>query len=108
MINFTGNLTILGDNAEHVENMMPSRYSGISSENEAKILFVGTARIMSPIMSPILSVVDTKSEFTSRHSLEWKFLFLDHRASIIIGKYHNPWKKIKKLKSNFVHFHILF
>ena len=28
---------------------------------------------------------NTKSEFTSRHSLEWKFLFLDHRAPPIIG-----------------------
>lgn len=26
-----------------------------------------------------------KSEFSSRHSLEWKFLFLDHRAPPIIG-----------------------
>jgi len=25
---------------------------------------------------------DVKSEFTSRHSLEWKFLFLDHRWEI--------------------------
>ncbi|KAJ8298453.1 hypothetical protein KUTeg_024984 [Tegillarca granosa] len=33
-----------------------------------------------------MSMVDeAKSEFTSRHSLEWKFLFLDHRAPPIIG-----------------------
>lgn len=31
-------------------------------------------------------VVDSeKNEFASRHSLEWKFLFLDHRAPPIIG-----------------------
>lgn len=33
-----------------------------------------------------MTVVDSeKSEFTSRHSLEWKFIFLDHRATPIIG-----------------------
>ncbi|KAJ8943592.1 hypothetical protein NQ318_006594 [Aromia moschata] len=30
-------------------------------------------------------VESARSEFTSRHSLEWKFLFLDHRAPPIIG-----------------------
>lgn len=30
-------------------------------------------------------VDSSKSEFISRHSLEWKFLFLDHRAPPIIG-----------------------
>ncbi|KAJ8983465.1 hypothetical protein NQ317_014923 [Molorchus minor] len=30
-------------------------------------------------------VESSRSEFTSRHSLEWKFLFLDHRAPPIIG-----------------------
>lgn len=35
---------------------------------------------MTPQLIREMSIVDTKSEFTSRHSLEWKFLFLDHRA----------------------------
>lgn len=33
-----------------------------------------------------MSIISTtKSEFTSRHSFEWKYLFLDHRAQPIIG-----------------------
>lgn len=31
------------------------------------------------------NIDDSKTEFTSRHSFEWKFLFLDHRAPPIIG-----------------------
>uniref|UniRef100_A0A674NQ18 Clock circadian regulator b n=1 Tax=Takifugu rubripes TaxID=31033 RepID=A0A674NQ18_TAKRU len=31
------------------------------------------------------TVEEPNEEFTSRHSLEWKFLFLDHRAPPIIG-----------------------
>lgn len=51
-----------------------------------RLLFVGTGRIQTPQLIREMSVVDsTKSEFTSRHSLEWKFLFLDHRATPIIG-----------------------
>lgn len=38
---------------------------------------------MTPQLLKELPVMeDVKSEFTSRHSLEWKFLFLDHRYSI--------------------------
>lgn len=41
---------------------------------------------MTPQIIKEMSIVDSsKSEFTSRHSLEWKFLFMDHRASPIIG-----------------------
>jgi circadian locomoter output cycles kaput protein len=81
----TIHLPILGDNAD-VENMIPeTRYSGYSGESDAKMLFVGTGRLMTPQLIRELSTVDTKSEFTSRHSLEWKFLFLDHRAPTIIG-----------------------
>lgn len=51
-----------------------------------RLLFVGTTRIQTPQLIREMSVIDsTKSEFTSRHSLEWKFLFLDHRAPPIIG-----------------------
>lgn len=45
-----------------------------------RLVFVGTGRLHVPLLIREMSVVDsTKSEFTSRHSLEWKFLFLDHR-----------------------------
>lgn len=48
-------------------------------------MFVGTGRIQTPQLIREMPLVDSKSEFTSRHSLEWKFLFLDHRAPPIIG-----------------------
>lgn len=47
---------------------------------------MGTGRLQTPQLIREMSVVDSaKSEFTSRQSLEWKFLFLDHRAPPIIG-----------------------
>lgn len=52
----------------------------------SKCIFVGTTRIYKPKLIRELSINSTrKNEFTSRHSLEWKFLFLDHRAPPIIG-----------------------
>lgn len=49
-----------------------------------------------------MSIVDTKSEFTSRHSLEWKFLFLDHRASPIIG--YLPFEVLGTSGYDYYHF----
>jgi PAS domain len=50
-----------------------------------------------------MSVVDlTKSEFTSRHSLEWKFLFLDHRAPPIIG--YMPFEVLGTSGYDYYHF----
>lgn len=47
-------------------------------------LFV--VRAMNPALSKDLAFVDESScEFTSRLSLEWKFLHMDHKASSIIG-----------------------
>lgn len=31
------------------------------------------------------TVEEPNEEFTSRHSLEWKFLFLDHRCSLLLS-----------------------
>ncbi|XP_062566627.1 circadian locomoter output cycles protein kaput-like [Saccostrea cucullata] len=48
--------------------------------------FCCTVRLHNSQFIREMSLVDeSKTEFTSRHSLEWKFLFLDHRASPIIG-----------------------
>ncbi|XP_048756709.1 circadian locomoter output cycles protein kaput-like isoform X1 [Ostrea edulis] len=48
--------------------------------------FCCTVRLQSSQFIREMSMVDeSKTEFMSRHSLEWKFLFLDHRASPIIG-----------------------
>ncbi|CAH0390848.1 unnamed protein product [Bemisia tabaci] len=69
-------------------NESDSRYlSSPDDSNESKrLIFVGTGRLETPQLIREMSVVDSaKSEFTSRHSLEWKFLFLDHRAPPIIG-----------------------
>ncbi|XP_025201591.1 circadian locomoter output cycles protein kaput-like isoform X2 [Melanaphis sacchari] len=57
-----------------------------SEEDDLNLVFVGIGRIMTPQLLKELPVMeDIKSEFTSRHSLEWKFLFLDHRGPSIIG-----------------------
>lgn len=48
--------------------------------------FVATARLQTAQLIRELPIVSSsKHEFTSRYSLEWKFLFLDHRAPPIIG-----------------------
>ncbi|KAK9303321.1 hypothetical protein QLX08_004922 [Tetragonisca angustula] len=69
-----------------VDNLLPNTKFGNISGMDTKLVFVGTGRLQTPQLIRELSVLDnTKSEFTSRHSLEWKFLFLDHRAPPIIG-----------------------
>ena len=52
-----------------------------------KTVFVCTGRLLDSALLREMSVVvdSTNTEFSSRHSLEWKFLFLDHRAPPIIG-----------------------
>ncbi|XP_076182139.1 circadian locomoter output cycles kaput protein Clock isoform X2 [Ptiloglossa arizonensis] len=69
-----------------VDNLLPNTKFGNTGGMDMKLVFVGTGRLQTPQLIRELSVMDnTKSEFTSRHSLEWKFLFLDHRAPPIIG-----------------------
>ncbi|XP_058522644.1 circadian locomoter output cycles protein kaput, partial [Ochotona princeps] len=53
---------------------------------EERICFVATVRLATPqFIKEMCTVEEPNEEFTSRHSLEWKFLFLDHRAPPIIG-----------------------
>lgn len=54
--------------------------------------FVSIGRLQTPkilkelrMIIPPNGEVQINREFASRHSLEWKFLFLDHRASALIG-----------------------
>ncbi|XP_076650240.1 circadian locomoter output cycles kaput protein Clock [Halictus rubicundus] len=69
-----------------VDHLLPNTKFGTTGGMDTKLIFVGTGRLQTPQLIRELSVMDnTKSEFTSRHSLEWKFLFLDHRAPPIIG-----------------------
>ncbi|XP_020830746.1 circadian clock protein PASD1 isoform X1 [Phascolarctos cinereus] len=50
------------------------------------LCLVATVRLNSPqLLKEVCTVEEPGEEFTSRHSLEWKFLFLDHRAPPIIG-----------------------
>lgn len=49
-------------------------------------MFVGTGRLDTPQLIREMTISDNlKSEFTSRHNLDWKFLALDSRATPIIG-----------------------
>ncbi|XP_054829286.1 neuronal PAS domain-containing protein 2 isoform X4 [Eublepharis macularius] len=51
-----------------------------------QVCFVATVRLATPQFLKEMCVAEEPlEEFTSRHSLEWKFLFLDHRAPPIIG-----------------------
>ncbi|KAL7050410.1 hypothetical protein ACKWTF_004070 [Chironomus riparius] len=89
------------DNAD-VDSVIPTRYSGYSGEADTRLIFVGTGRLLTPQLIREMSIVDTKSEFTSRHSLEWKFLFLDHRASPIIG--YLPFEVLGTSGYDYYHF----
>lgn len=60
-----------------------STLGGIDSDT--RLVFICIGRLQTPQLIREMSVIESKCEFTSRHSLEWKFLFLDHRAPPIIG-----------------------
>jgi len=46
-------------------------------EVDRKLVFVGTGRIQTPQLIREMSIIDpTCNEFTSKHSMEWKFLFV--------------------------------
>uniref|UniRef100_A0A671N2X0 Circadian locomoter output cycles protein kaput n=1 Tax=Sinocyclocheilus anshuiensis TaxID=1608454 RepID=A0A671N2X0_9TELE len=51
----------------------------LSARSVRTVLFITSVR------QEMCTVEEPNEEFTSRHSLEWKFLFLDHRAPPIIG-----------------------
>ncbi|XP_069165671.1 neuronal PAS domain-containing protein 2 isoform X2 [Procambarus clarkii] len=56
------------------------------TQETTKLVFVAIARMERPqLVREMMIIEPAKTEFTSRHSLEWKFLFLDHRAPTIIG-----------------------
>ncbi|XP_066515383.1 neuronal PAS domain-containing protein 2 [Hoplias malabaricus] len=58
----------------------------LAASLEEQVCLVATVRLVTPqFLKDLCNVEDPCDEFTSRHSLEWKFLFLDHRASPIIG-----------------------
>ncbi|XP_064076429.1 circadian locomoter output cycles protein kaput isoform X1 [Vanessa tameamea] len=72
-------------------------------DQESRLLFVCTGKLCTPQLIRDVSLVDTsRSEFTSRHSLEWKFLFLDHRAPPIIG--YLPFEVLGTSGYDYYHF----
>jgi len=76
-----------------------------ASQVETKeVNFLGIGRLTTPILMRELSVSPSKEgqyEFTSRHSLEWKFLFLDIKASPIIG--YMPFEVLGTSSYEYIH-----
>ncbi|XP_058041634.1 neuronal PAS domain-containing protein 2 isoform X2 [Ahaetulla prasina] len=68
----------------HISEDAVSR--GYRTPQGKQTCFVATVRLATPqFLKEMCIVEESLEEFTSRHSLEWKFLFLDHRAPPIIG-----------------------
>ncbi|KAM4809184.1 circadian locomoter output cycles protein kaput [Rhinophrynus dorsalis] len=81
-------------NFKSLNNVPSSTHNGFDStlqrtlrpSYEERICFVATVRLATPqFIKEMCTVEEPNEEFTSRHSLEWKFLFLDHRAPPVIG-----------------------
>ncbi|XP_055380782.1 circadian locomoter output cycles protein kaput [Condylostylus longicornis] len=86
-----------------LDNMLTNTRTCYPVDQDTRLIFVGTGRIQTPQLIREMSIVDsTKSEFTSRHSLEWKFLFLDHRAPPIIG--YLPFEVLGTSGYDYYHF----
>ncbi|CAG9781870.1 unnamed protein product [Diatraea saccharalis] len=96
LVQFNGHFRM---NMEHVD----SDDAGFRQDHESRLLFVCTCRLYTPQLIRDVSLVDSnKSEFTSRHSLEWKFLYLDHRAPPIIG--YLPFEVLGTSGYDYYHF----
>ncbi|XP_049573868.1 circadian locomoter output cycles protein kaput isoform X2 [Syngnathus scovelli] len=87
-VKFIGNFKSLNN----VPNCTPNGFTGtvvqrsLHSSFEEQLCLVATVRLAKPkFIKEMCTVEEPNEEFTSRHSLEWKFLFLDHRAPPIIG-----------------------
>ncbi len=98
------------DNAS-VKSCFSRLSAGVSSERALgtsveKTVLVSTVRLQTArLLREIPLVVHStgcKSEFTSRYSLEWKFLFLDHRAPHIIG--YLPFELLGTSGYDYYHF----
>uniref|UniRef100_A0A6Q2YJ42 Circadian locomoter output cycles protein kaput n=1 Tax=Esox lucius TaxID=8010 RepID=A0A6Q2YJ42_ESOLU len=86
-VKFIGNFKSLNN----VPNSTRNGLEGIIQRSlrpafEDRVCFIATVRLAKPqFIKEMCTVEEPNEEFTSRHSLEWKFLFLDHRAPPIIG-----------------------
>ncbi|KAK5614180.1 hypothetical protein CRENBAI_007838 [Crenichthys baileyi] len=74
-----------------VPNCNRNGYEGVIQRSlhstfQDRVCLIATVRVAKPqFLKEMCVVEEPNEEFTSRHSLEWKFLFLDHRAPPIIG-----------------------
>uniref|UniRef100_A0A096M7I8 Circadian locomoter output cycles protein kaput n=1 Tax=Poecilia formosa TaxID=48698 RepID=A0A096M7I8_POEFO len=86
-VKFIGNFKSLNN----VPNITRNGLAGVLQRSlqpafDDQVCFVATVRLAKPqFIKEMCTVEEPNEEFTSRHSLEWKFLFLDHRAPPIIG-----------------------
>ncbi|KAF7667683.1 hypothetical protein LDENG_00052780 [Lucifuga dentata] len=86
-VKFIGNFKSLNN----VPNCTRNGFEGVIQRSlhsacEDRVCLVATVRLAKPqFIKEMCTVEEPNEEFTSRHSLEWKFLFLDHRAPPIIG-----------------------
>uniref|UniRef100_A0A3P9DB68 Circadian locomoter output cycles protein kaput n=1 Tax=Maylandia zebra TaxID=106582 RepID=A0A3P9DB68_9CICH len=86
-VKFIGNFKSLSN----VPNVTRNGLAGVLQRSlqpafDDQVCFVATVRLAKPqFIKEMCTVEEPNEEFTSRHSLEWKFLFLDHRAPPIIG-----------------------
>ncbi|XP_026760252.1 circadian locomoter output cycles protein kaput isoform X2 [Galleria mellonella] len=98
LVQFIGHFRTTMEQVENNDNM-----SGYRQDHESRLLFMCTGRLYTPQLIRDVSLVDSNhSEFTSRHSLEWKFLFLDHRAPPIIG--YLPFEVLGTSGYDYYHF----
>lgn len=96
-------MDVAGQNTQATLPRILQRNSNSSLELDHKLIFVGTGRLQMPQMIREITVTDpTCSEFTSKHSMEWKFLFLDQRAPPIIG--YMPFEVLGTSGYDYYHF----
>uniref|UniRef100_A0AAR2LBG0 Circadian locomoter output cycles protein kaput n=1 Tax=Pygocentrus nattereri TaxID=42514 RepID=A0AAR2LBG0_PYGNA len=82
-----GNFKALSNMPRHTRNGLEGVLQrSLCPAFDDQVCFVATVRLAKPqFIKEMCTVEEPNEEFTSRHSLEWKFLLLDHRAPPIIG-----------------------
>ncbi|XP_075161247.1 circadian locomoter output cycles kaput protein Clock isoform X2 [Haematobia irritans] len=88
---------------QNTQTPLPPALQRNSMKLDNKLIFVGTGRLQMPQLIGEITVIDpTCCEFTSKHSMEWKFLFLDQRAPPIIG--YMPFEVLGTSGYDYYHF----
>ncbi|XP_076467621.1 circadian locomoter output cycles protein kaput-like [Babylonia areolata] len=85
LVHISGSSRLLSSDDDMLLEDQSNDHLGLQSLSMS-VCFCCTVRLhTSHIIREMSNVDEATCEFTSRHSLEWKFLFLDHRAPPIIG-----------------------